>query len=210
MQKKSLFLASLLFGLTLSSCVKKETIDDPTTNPDINTFTVDFELAYTKAGTPNAKCFIDFDKGIAYTIQDAVSHASEIDAVWHWRGQSYYDMAVPYNNGSDDFYWLLDSAGFEGADLFAGWSVRNNGKLDRQSDLIKKQITDLTTNAALTTLYNNSLVSGSNDDFDGLSATLDKPYAFETGAQKKGFFIVNSVTTNSNGGRANITIKIQK
>lgn len=210
MQKKSLFLVPLLATVFIfMGCTKQ--LDDPTTpTSDINTFTVSFELAFKKATTPNAKCFIDFDKGVAYGIQEAASHASEIDAVWHWRTQSYYDITVPYNSGSDDFYWGLDAAGFEAADLFNGWSVRNNGKLDRQSGTTKKQITDITTSAALLTLYNNSLVSGSNDDFDGLSATIDTPYAFETGAQKKGFFIVNSCTTNSNGGVANITIKIQK
>ncbi len=209
MQFKPLFLASIIAtSFMFMGCPAK--IDDPTTTPDINTFTISFEMAYKTTVNANPKCFIDFDKGMVYDVQNAPPHAADIDAVW------------TFENGNSNAMYLFSmvqnqfstaSNGFNAGELGLGnWSVRNNCILEYDGHLAKGQVTDLKTAADLKALVKSSLDFSTSDfeTFDGTSATFAKIYTFETNLKKRGAFIVNSNDTDSNGGRANITIKIEK
>jgi hypothetical protein len=47
------------------------------------------------------------------------------------------------------------------------------------------------------------------ETFDGTSTTFARVFVFETNLKKRGAFIVNTNDVDSNGGRANITIRVE-
>jgi hypothetical protein len=200
----SLLLGSILFS---TSCTKSP--DVTPTSPDAKTFTVDVENAYKTTVTPNPKCFIDFDGGKTYTIQEAPAHAAEIDAMWVYYGYDtqFYIYAANYSS-------LISATtnGFDAGSLGMGnWSVRNSCILEEAAGMAKGDITAVKTVADLKAKIDSHLnnVSLNFKAFDGTSQTYARVYVFETSTHKRGAFIVNSNTTDSNGGRANITIKVE-
>jgi hypothetical protein len=206
MQIKSLLLASLLtYSLFSVGCIKKEeVVVEPI--PDLNTFTFDIQMAYKTTVNPNPKCFIDLDKGVAYDVATAPAHAAEIDLVWHYYGFDQCYLDIPNDN-----IFSVATDGFDIGELgFGNWSVRNSGVVDNSSTLSKGQVTNIKTAADLTTFLNGKYPIQSEIIFDGSSNTYASVFMFETGQRKKGVLIANSNAYDSNGGRANITVKIQK
>jgi hypothetical protein len=207
MSIKILF-ASLLVACTLLNTGCKK--DDPAaTAPEAKTFTFDVECAHRTNTTPNAKCFIDFDGGQAYTIQEAPAHAAEIDAIWVYYGYDtqFYLYAPNYSS-----LIATGSNAFDAGSLGMGsWSVRKGCLLEDAAGMGKGEITGVKTVPELKTLIDAHLnnVSLNFMPFDGTSQTFARVYVFETSGKKRGAFVVNSNSTDSNGGHANITVKIE-
>ena len=207
MNIKTLF-ASLLIGSTLftASCKKEETTTTDDSSPAVKTHTFNIELAYKTTVNANPKCFIDLDAGIAYNVQEAPAHAAEIDLVWF-----AYNLDQLYLYRPNSAYlFSLHQDGFEIGSLgFGTWSVRNTGLLEYSTSLSKGQVANIKTVANLTTFMKEDLPIQEQIEFNGDSNTFAKVYTFETGQKKRGVLIANSNSYDSNGGRANITVKIQ-
>jgi hypothetical protein len=208
MQIKSLLLASLLtYSLFSVGCIKKE---EAVVEPAViapNTYTLNFELALTTVATPNPKCFIDLDKGMVYDIQTAPAHAADIDLVWVCNNANEYFLNAP--NVS---YFSVYTNGFNQGELgMANWAVRNSCVISYMGSLAKGAITGAKSVADLKALIKSGLDSASSrfETFDGLSQTTARVFVFETSLKKRGAFIVNNNTVNSNGGLANITIRVE-
>ena len=200
------FIAISLMALTMlfASCKKTEEVT-PVASPDVKTYSFDINMAYLTTVDANPSCFIDLDKGVAYTVQAAKTHASEIDLVWHYYGGGQCYLNIPNNN-----IFSITTNGFSIGDLgFGDWSVRNSGLLEYSTRLSKGQVSGIKTVANLTEFIKNDLPIQPQIVFDGTSDTYAKVYTFETGAKKRGVLIANSNVFDSNGGRANITVKIE-
>ena len=210
MQKKSLLLASfIIVAFTFMGCPnKKDDVIEPTIIQP-KTYTINFEMAYKTTVNANPKCFIDFDNGKVYDVQTAPAHAADIDAVW------------VYENGNSDAMYLFSmnqnmfstaTDGFNAGELGLGnWAVRSNCILEYKGSLAKGDITGAKSVDDLKALIKSALDFSSLNfqTFDGTSSTFAKVYVFETNRQKRGAFIVNSNSADSNGGRANITIRVE-
>ena len=199
------FIAASLMAITMlcASCTKTPDVTPP--SPDVKSFTFDIDMAYLTTSNANPACFIDLDKGLVYTVQAAKTHASEIDLVWHYYGGGQCYLQIPNNN-----IFSIVTDGFGIGELgFGDWSVRNGGLLEYSTSLSKGQVAGIKTVANLTEFIKDDLPIQPQILFDGTSSTYAKVYTFETGAKKRGVLIANSNTVDSNGGRANITIKIE-
>ena len=202
------FFASLLIGSTLftASCKKEETTITDDSQPTVKTHTFNIELAYKTTVNANPKCFIDLDAGIAYNIQEAPAHAADIDLVWFYYGADQLYLYKPNAN-----IFSITTDGFDIGSLgFGNWSVRNSGLLEYSLTLSKGQVANIKTVANLTDFIKDDLPIQSQIEFNGDANTFAKVYTFETGQKKRGVLIANSNSYDSNGGRANITVKIQK
>ena len=209
MQKKVLFFVPLLaVAFMFMGCPNKQDDTVTTTLPEPKTYTLNVECAYKTTVTPNPSCFIDLDKGVVYNIQNAAAYAADIDLVWVYRGYDtqFYLWALNTNSFS------VATNGFNAGELGLGnWSVRNNCILDYSGSLAKGAITSAKTAEDLKALIKSKLdfYTGNFTEFDGTSSTFAKVFVFETNNKKRGAFIVNSNSTDSNGGRANITIRVE-
>jgi hypothetical protein len=204
MNIKILF-ASLIIGLTVSSCKKTDDTVVTTDSPAVTTNTFNIELAYKTTVNANPKCFLDLDKGIAYNVQEAPAHAAEIDLVWLCYSSNQLYLYKP----SANIFSIINDGFSIGTLGFGNWSVRNNGLLEYSTSLSKGQVANIKTVADLTTFIKDDLPIQEQIEFNGDSDTFAKVYIFETGQKKRGVLIANSNSYDSNGGRANITVKIQ-
>ena len=198
-------IATTISCLFMTACVKKTDDAVTTTSPDVKTFTFTINMAYLTTIDASPSCFIDLDKGVTYNVQTAPAHADEIDLVWHYYGFDQCYLRIPNHNMN-----IATSNAFDIGTLgFGSWSVRNSGLLEYSTSLSKGQVANIKTVSDLTTFIKDDLPIQPEILFDGTSATYAKVYTFETGAKKRGVLIANSNTVDSNGGRANITVKIE-
>ncbi len=209
MQIKPLVLASIVAtSLIFMGCPAKTETPPVTASPEFNTYTLDLEMAYSTAINPNPKCFIDLDKGVVYDVQTAAAHAADIDIVW-----TFTDNSLMYLSSIAQNQFSTASDGFNATSLgYGNWSVRNHCIIGYGGSLAKSEFSGIKTRDELYYSISNSLqyVHSDYQYFDGSLNTFTNVYVFETNLQKRGGFIVNSNNTNSNGGRANITIKVLK
>lgn len=190
----------LASSVVFSSCDKEEV----TPVPEVNAYTLSLECAYLKAVTPNPRCFVDLDKGVAYTLAEASAHAADIDFVWHYYGNSAYYLRSPLSN-----IFSTASDGYDAEDLFAGWPARSATLIEYDASFSKADFEAVTNTTELTAfLAANQEPIQEEATFDGTSTTAGRMFTFETNLKKRGAFLVTANSTNSNGGSATITIKV--
>jgi hypothetical protein len=203
MNIKHRIIALAFLATILSSSCKKDTTT--TVSPDVKTYTFDINMAYKTTVNPNPACFIDVDKGVVYSVQTAPAHAADIDLLWYAYSSTQFYLNIPNAN-----IFSIGADGFDAGSFgFGNWSVRNSGFVDYSTTLTKGGFANVKTVADLTTFIKNNAPIQEEAVFDGTAATFAKVYIFETGAKKHGIIIVNSNSTDSNGGRANITVKVE-
>jgi hypothetical protein len=206
---KSLIAATVL--MQVSSCTKSRTT---TTNiDDIKTFTGQMECIWNESVQANPKAFLDIDNGMVYDVNTASEHANEIDLIWsECSGGSiiqspnqYYDAFAPSTSTSPNF---------QTAQLFTGWSQRNQTNIDYKPSQTVADYNAITTNTQLLALIGTNFNSSSSQwsFMECTNADFGKIYYVETttaGVKKRGYIHFIS-GQKGNNNFVKFEIKIQK
>lgn len=207
MNYKSMLAVCLIaiFTILLLGGCKKET-----SKSTLKTFSGTIYNAHDPAYTSNPNCFIDLNTGSVYSISQAKSHATEVDAYWvtTWITSS---SDQPVFTSTDNYSGLTGGRPYyTETTLFGGWSTRNQTLFSTYnlSDL-KIPFDNINTTDDLNKAvaeFSTPYLQGINSSFRGTQSDLDDVSYFETntnGVKKRGLIKFTRASYSSNHSALN-------